>query len=132
MKFQIAILLVVCLTLGCDSSRKAPTTPAPPPATSPSNSSAKAKDPNSVVEVVGYFFTGAGVCLAGIGVYTLKKILQLLLSRKVGESGEDSTNVPGGQTDTVRGTNLTHLWWVFLAGTGSGSVLMGIGVLLLR
>jgi hypothetical protein len=72
----------------------------------------------------------AGVVLAGIGVYTLGKILSLLLSRRVTAAADEAP--AGDPAASLRLANLSHLWWVFLAGLGGGTLLLGLGVLLLR
>ena len=125
------LVAVTALAAGCDSPRTpraatSPVTTAPPAV----GTGTTAREPNGAVEVLGYVFAAAGVALAGIGVFTLVKILSLLLSRKVSAAGDDAP--AGDPAATLRPANLSHLWWVFLAGVGGGTVLIGLGVLLLR
>ena len=131
MRSLSALLAVAWLAAGCDSPRT-PRTATSTATTAPAavGTGTTARAPSGAVEVLGYVFAAAGVALAGIGVFTLGKVLSLLLSRKVSAAG-DAT--PGGEpAATLRPANLSHLWFVFLAGVGGGTVLIGLGVLLLR
>jgi len=129
MKYIIALAAVTWLAVGCDSPRNshpAATAAIPAPA---AGTPTKTKEPSGAVEALGYVLAAAGLVMAGIGVYTLRAILNLLLSRRVGDEPQDPA---GGPVGAVRPANLAHLWWVFLAGLGGGTVLIGLSVLVLR